>query len=67
VAGVPAAYLVVTLIRGPLVDWYPYPFLNPDETAGYLGVAAYSALILAIFLLGATFLRWWSDARSSQA
>jgi hypothetical protein len=63
----PAAYLVVTLIRGPLVDWYPYPFLNPDETAGYLGVAAYSALILAIFLLAATFLRWWSDARSSQA
>jgi hypothetical protein len=25
----PVAYLFYTLIRGPIVQWYPYPFLNP--------------------------------------
>jgi hypothetical protein len=63
----PAVFLAVTLMRGPLVDWYPYPFLDPDQTAGYPGVAAYSLLILLIFLLLGTFLRWWSNARWSSA
>ena len=40
----PAAYLVYSLIRGPIVDWYPYPFLNPDEVGGYAGVAAYGSV-----------------------
>ncbi|MET0459199.1 MAG: Pr6Pr family membrane protein [Ilumatobacteraceae bacterium] len=26
----PAVWLVYTMVRGPLADWYPYPFLNPD-------------------------------------
>jgi hypothetical protein len=60
----PTVFLGVTLIRGPFVDWYPYPFLDPGETAGYLGVAAYSVLILVIFLVLGTFFRWWSNARS---
>lgn len=38
----PMLYLVYSLIRGPIVDWYPYPFLDPDEAGGYLGVALYS-------------------------
>jgi len=38
----PGLYLVYSLIRGPIVDWYPYPFLDPDESGGYLGVAAYA-------------------------
>ena len=25
----PVAYGVYSLIRGPIVDWYPYPFLDP--------------------------------------
>lgn len=25
----PLAYLVYTLVRGPIVDWYPYPFMDP--------------------------------------
>lgn len=61
----PAVFLGATLIRGPLVDWYPYPFLDPDETAGYVGVVAYSVLILAIFLVLGVFIRWWSNARSA--
>ena len=62
----PAVFLVVTLVRGPIVDWYPYPFLDPAETGGYFGVAAYSALVLAIFLGLGAFIRWWSNARSLQ-
>ena len=37
----PLAYCAYSLIRGPIVDWYPYPFLNPDEAGGYAAVAAY--------------------------
>ena len=28
----PIVYLVYSLVRGPIADWYPYPFLNPGET-----------------------------------
>lgn len=52
----PAIYLVYSLVRGPIVGWYPYPFLNPDMAGGYGGVALYSlgiliALFVASFLL----------------
>ena len=47
----PMAYCAYSLIRGPIVDWYPYPFLNPDETGGYLGVALYTLGIAAGVLL----------------
>jgi hypothetical protein len=36
----PLVYVVYTLIRGPIVDWYPYPFLDPDRAGGYPGVFA---------------------------
>ena len=41
----PLAYLVYSLIRGPIVDWYPYPFLNPAN-GGYGQVAVTSVIIL---------------------
>ncbi len=48
----PAAYLAYTLVRGAIVHWYPYPFLNADKI-GYAGVAAYSAGILVFTLITA--------------
>ncbi|MGI8458656.1 MAG: Pr6Pr family membrane protein [Propionibacteriaceae bacterium] len=54
---VPIAWLVYTLIRGPLVldpfvgtpYWYPYPFLDPvASTGGYGSVAAYVVALTAI-------------------
>lgn len=51
----PLAYVAYSLIRGPIVGWYPYPFLDP-ATNGYGGVAitgigiAVTALVL-IWLL----------------
>ncbi|MGH2853463.1 MAG: Pr6Pr family membrane protein [Solirubrobacteraceae bacterium] len=51
----PLAYIAYTLIRGSLVNWYPYFFVNPHHSAGYLGVAvgslAVGAGILALILL----------------
>ena len=46
----PILYLVYSLIRGAIVDWYPYDFINPTEVGGYDGVALYSAGITAGFL-----------------
>lgn len=51
----PLVYVSYSLIRGPLVDWYPYPFLDPDKVGGYGGVAAYSvgiALAVVLFIIG---------------
>lgn len=43
-------YLVYTLIRGIIFNWYPYPFLNPNEN-GYLSVFGYSAVMAISGLL----------------
>ncbi|WP_426996939.1 Pr6Pr family membrane protein [Pseudarthrobacter sp. N5] len=47
----PLLYLVYSLIRGPIVGWYPYPFLDPG-VSGYGTVAIMSLLIaVAAFVL----------------
>jgi len=46
----PVAYLIYTEIRGPIAQWYPYPFLDP-RIGGYGRVAAYSAGIAVAFVL----------------
>jgi hypothetical protein len=46
----PLAYLVYSLIRGPIAHWYPYPFMNPS-TRGYLGVAITSVVIAVVLAL----------------
>ena len=48
---VPVLYLVYVLIRGWLIGWYPYPFLNPDTGGGYRSVAIYVVGITVTFLL----------------
>jgi hypothetical protein len=45
----PIVYLTYSLIRGPIVGWYPYLFLNPSKSRGYIGVAAYCVGILVLF------------------
>ena len=48
---VPVLWAAYTLIRGPVVDWYPYPFLDPANSEnGYLSVAFYVILIAAIMV-----------------
>ncbi|MDQ3738387.1 MAG: Pr6Pr family membrane protein [Actinomycetota bacterium] len=43
------AWGVSTLVRGEVVDWYPYPFMDPNEN-GYLRVAANLLLIGSAFV-----------------
>jgi hypothetical protein len=35
----PVLYIIYTLARGAIVDWYPYLFVNPHRSGGYLLVA----------------------------
>jgi hypothetical protein len=45
----PFLYLVYVLIRGSIVGWYPYPFLDPAQAGGYGGVSLYSLGICVAF------------------
>jgi hypothetical protein len=46
----PVIWVVLTLIRGAVDGWYPYPFLDPDN-GGYRSVAYHVAAIVAGFLI----------------
>lgn len=48
----PAAYLAYSLIRGALIGWYPYPFLDP-RTKGYAAILGTTTamIILAVVLV----------------
>jgi hypothetical protein len=57
----PLAFLVYTLVRGAVINWYPYPFLNPEKVGGYGGVAIY-----CVGILGAFFILGWLLIKISQ-
>jgi hypothetical protein len=49
---IPLAYVAYTLVRGSVVHWYPYPFLNVElhgasVVAVYLGIMFAGTVILA--------------------
>lgn len=46
----PLLYLAYTLIRGPIVHWYPYTFINPAPH-GYASVTSTSIQILVATLV----------------
>ncbi len=65
----PVAYLAYSMIRGPIVDWYPYPFLDP-RTNGYLFVAVMSVFVAIVGLALAWVLCWssrWDFGRRPEA
>jgi hypothetical protein len=47
----PLVYIVYTLLRGALVGFYPYPFLNPAKVGGYGVVTLYCIAIFVAFLI----------------
>ncbi|WP_228002081.1 Pr6Pr family membrane protein [Nocardia australiensis] len=61
----PIVYCAYTLVRGPMVNWYPYPFIDP-RGQGYLSMTiglvvlavAFTLLALAIAALGDMSKRW---------
>jgi hypothetical protein len=46
----PLVWIVYTIIRGAIVNLYPYPFLNPAN-GGYASVAVYCVAILLAMLV----------------
>ncbi len=62
----PVAYIAYTLIRGAIVDWYPYFFVNPHRAGGYLAVAA-SCLAIGVGMIGLIALIAWAGNRRGQA
>ncbi|NEW49905.1 hypothetical protein GV792_07545 [Nocardia cyriacigeorgica] len=67
----PAVYGAYSLIRGPIVGWYPYPFLDPREQ-GYASLViglvvlagVFALLAVAVVALGGLAHRW-QDGRTA--
>lgn len=47
----PVLFLGYSLVRGAVVDWYPYDFIDPREVGGYDGVTLYSLGVTAGFVI----------------
>ncbi|MBF6435972.1 Pr6Pr family membrane protein [Nocardia cyriacigeorgica] len=68
----PAVYGAYSLIRGPIVDWYPYPFIDPREQ-GYVSMAlglvvlavVFAMLAMAVIALGGLARRWQDGRRTA--
>lgn len=60
----PVLWLVATLALGPLVDWYPYPFL--DVGAIGLGRTLLNCAVIALLFLALAALALWADRRLSR-
>ena len=57
----PLAWVAYTLIRGPIADWYPYPFLNPAN-GGYGTVALYCVAIFVVVSILCLAVMWIGNA-----
>lgn len=51
----PFFYLIYSLVRGSMTNWYPYPFLNVDKL-GFGQVMVNSLIMLIVFLLSGSAL-----------
>jgi hypothetical protein len=60
----PLGWLTFALIRGPIVDYYPYPFLDVDEH-GYPRVLL-NCLVVALLFAGLAGLSLLADRRLSR-
>jgi hypothetical protein len=61
----PAAWFGYTLVRGEIVDWYPYPFVDVSSL-GYGGVLARAAGLIVGFALAASALLWLGNRRARE-
>ena len=63
----PLVWLGYTLVRGAIVTWYPYPFLDPARGGGYAGVAVTSLLILGAGTVLCLVVAWLGNRLRSRA
>jgi hypothetical protein len=61
----PLVWTGYTLLRGAVVDWYPYPFLDPAN-GGYPSVAAYVVAILIFGAILCAILAWIGNLAGSR-
>jgi hypothetical protein len=61
----PAAWFVYTLVRGEVVEWYPYPFVDVS-VLGYGGVLARAAGLTVAFAAAAGALLWLGNRRARE-
>lgn len=61
----PAIWLAYTLIKGPIVGKYPYPFLDPAN-GGYATVAVYCVAILVGMTAFCAIVVWVGNALGSR-
>lgn len=54
----PILYCAYSLIRGPFVDFYPYPFLDPRLGGGYGRVGIFIVVLAAVIGLLALLVAW---------
>ena len=54
---IPLAWLAMALIRGAIIDWYPYPFFDVPEV-GYASAFISAAGVSAFFLVLASIAGW---------
>lgn len=52
----PAVFTLLTLVRGPLVDWYPYPFIDVIDL-GYAPAVVNGVAIIAGYVTLAALIR----------
>ena len=64
----PLGYGAYTWVRGAIVGWYPYPFMNPEVSgiAGLVIVSIGIAGIAAVFGLVLIYYANWRNKRSSE-
>ncbi len=55
---VPVAYVGYSVVRGLVVGWYPYPFLQPGLVGGIGGVLVRLAFIAAGIVLASLVMAW---------
>ena len=52
--GYPVIWGAITLVRGAVVGWYPYFFLDPDQVTDPFEFVTYSTIALATFAVTST-------------
>jgi hypothetical protein len=67
----PVVWLLYTFVRGPIVDWYPYPFVDPrpdaPHAAGSWGMVAVMVAIVTVAVVLFALALVWATRRRMRA
>ncbi len=49
----PLLFVAYTLLRGFVINWYPYAILNPTKAGGYIGIFGYVLeIVIGAYIMG---------------